>query len=458
MATARPSLAPELRRALEAAVGEGHVLDEPDVVAGYEVDWTGRFRGTAPAVVRPATVDEVARVLRACDAAGVAVVPQGGNTGLVGGGVPLHGEVVLSLRRLDGLGEVDTVAAQVTAGAGVTLDALDRHVAPHGLAYGVDLAARGSATVGGTVATNAGGVHVLRWGATRRQVVGIEAVTADGRVLRHLGGLAKDNTGYDLAGLLCGSEGTLAVVTAARLALVPRFAVRVVALCAFDSVEAAVATTAVVRRTVTALDAAELFLAAGLALVREVAGLPAPFPGEHPAYVLFEASGPEDPSDALAVALDGRPGLLDVAVASDDARRAALWAYREEHTVAINTLGPPHKLDVTLPLSRVAGFVEEVPVVVASAAPGARCWLFGHVGDGNVHVNVTGADPDDHALDEAVLRLVVARGGSISAEHGIGTAKRPWLALQRSAEELEVFRSIRRALDPNGTLNPNVLV
>jgi FAD/FMN-containing dehydrogenase len=458
MSSPRPSLPSAVLEALERVVGADHVVVEPDRMATHEVDWTGRFRGATPAVVRPADTAEVAGVLAVCDEARVAVVPQGGNTGLVGGGVPLHGEVVLSLRRLDGLGPVDDVAAQVTAGAGVTLEGLRDHVVGHGLSYGVDLAARGSATVGGTVATNAGGVHVLRWGATRRQVVGIEAVTAGGRVLRHLGGLVKDNTGYDLAGLLCGSEGTLAVVTAARLALVPRHEARVVALCAFDDVASAVGVTVAVRRRVGSLDAAELFLADGLDLVCEATGRSHPFAGRHPVYVLFEASADADPTTALAAALGDHDGVLDVAVASDSGRRDDLWAYREEHTLAINALGPPHKLDVTLPLGELARFVEAVPDVVAAVAPAAHCWLFGHVGDGNVHVNVTGVDPDDESVDDAVLRLVVAFGGSISAEHGIGTAKRRWLPLQRSPEELAIFRAVKAAFDPNGILNPNVLL
>ncbi len=458
MAATRPTLPDRVRTALEAVVGPAHVLVDPDLVEGHEVDWTGRFRGSTPAVVRPADTDEVAAVLAVCQAARIAVVPQGGNTGLVGGGVPLHGEVVLSLRRLDHLGPVDEVSGQITAGAGVTLEALDHHVAGHGFAYGVDLAARGSATVGGTVATNAGGVHVLRWGATRRQVLGVEAVTADGRVLRHLAGLVKDNTGYDLAGLLCGSEGTLAVVTAARLALVPRHHERVVALCAFAGVADAVAATVALRRRVEQLDAAELLLADGLALVCEVTGRPRPFADDHPVLVLFEASGPDDPTDALGAALATVPGVVDVAVATEPARRAELWAYREEHTAAINTLGPPHKLDVTLPLGGLAAFVDAVPALVARTDPDARCWLFGHVGDGNVHVNVTGPAPDDEAVDDAVLGLVVASGGSISAEHGIGTAKRRWLAAQRSPEELAVFAALKAALDPTGILNPHVLL
>ncbi|HEY6532439.1 MAG TPA: FAD-binding oxidoreductase [Acidimicrobiales bacterium] len=454
----RPTLPRRARAAITEVVGEQHLIVDPDVVHGNEIDWTGRFEGMTSAVVRPADTAEVAAVLAICHAESIALVPQGGNTGLVGGGVPLSGEMVLSLTRLTELGPVDELAAQVTAGAGVTLGSLHRHAGGSGLAYGVDLAARETATVGGTVATNAGGVHVLRWGSTRRQVLGLEAVTADGRVLRHLDGLVKDNTGYDLSGLLCGSEGTLAVVTAARLALVPRQPCSVVALCAFADVADAVRIAAEVHRRLDCLDAAEIFLGAGLELVREVTGRAAPFTVHHPVYVLFEASGSGDPSEALASVLADQAGVLDVAVATDAGRRGELWALREDHTAAINTLGPPHKLDVTLPLGELAGFVDLVPEVVRTVAPEARCWQFGHVGDGNVHVNVTGLAPDDERVDDAVLSLVVSLGGSISAEHGIGTAKRRWLPLQRSVAELDTFRAIKAAFDPKGILNPHVLV
>ena len=253
---------------LRDAVGADHVLTDPEVVAGYVVDWTGRFRGATPAVVRPGGVDEVARIMQICAAARVALVPQGGNTGLVGGSVPQHGEIVLSLRRLDGLGPVDAAAAQVTAGAGVTLARLQAHARAAGWEYGVDLGARDSATVGGTVATNAGGVHVLRYGSTRRQVVGVQAVLADGSVIDRLDGLEKDNTGYDLGGLLCGSEGTLAVVTAARLRLVPRPRHVVVALLAFDGVDDALAAVGALRQEVDALRALEFFEQRGVDLVR----------------------------------------------------------------------------------------------------------------------------------------------------------------------------------------------
>jgi FAD/FMN-containing dehydrogenase len=367
--------------------------------------------------------------------------------------------VVLSTRRLDHLGEVDVIAAQVTAGAGVTLGAVQRAARADGLRYPVDLAARDSATVGGTVATNAGGLHVIRYGATRAQVLGIEAVLGDGSVITHLGGLVKDNTGYDLAGLLCGSEGTLGIVTAARLRLVPRPTSVVVALVGFPDVGTAVAAVSSWRAALPDLEAAELFLAAGLDLVCRTYDLPRPFAADPPVYVLVEAAGPEDPTGRLAAAV-AATGVDDdaVAVATDERRRAELWRYREEHTTAVNTLGPPHKLDVTLPLGALAAFVDEVPAVVAAVASEARTWLFGHVGDGNVHVNVTGLAPDDDRVDAAVLAAVAGRGGSISAEHGIGTAKRAWLGLNRSPAELAVFAALKRALDPAGILNPGVLI
>ncbi len=443
---------------LRDAVGAEHVLTDPAMVAGYVVDWTGRFRGATPAVVRPGGVDEVARVVQICAAARVAVVPQGGNTGLVGGSVPQHGEIVLSLRRLDGLGPVDAAAAQVTAGAGVTLGRLQKHARAAGWEYGVDLGARDSATVGGTVATNAGGVHVLRYGSTRRQVVGVQAVFVDGSVVDRLDGLEKDNTGYDLGGLLCGSEGTLAVITAARLRLVPRPRHVVVALLAFDGVDDALAAVGALRQEVDALRALEFFEQRGVDLLRAQMHVAPPFPRDHGAYVLAEAAGGSDPTEALADAVDRIARVRDVAVATDAYAAAPLWQYREAHSEAINRIGPPHKLDVTLPADRLAPFFAHIRSIVAAVAPDAQVWLFGHAGDGNVHVNVTGVEPDDERVTDAVLRFVAELHGSISAEHGVGVAKRPWVHLTRSPAELHAFRAIKDALDPTGILNPNVLV
>ncbi|MCU1351351.1 MAG: linked oxidase domain protein [Acidimicrobiales bacterium] len=443
---------------VRAVVGHEHVLTAADLVASYAVDWTGRFRGSTPAVVRPGTTAEVVDVVQLAREARVVLVAQGGNTGLVGGSTPHAGEVVLSLRRLLRLDPVDQAAGQVTAGAGVTIAALQQHAAAAGWAYGVDWSARDSATVGGSIATDAGGQRFVRYGGTRRQLIGVEAVLGTGEVISHLGGLEKDNTGYDLAGLVCGSEGTLAVVTAARLRLVPPATERVVALLAFGAVDRALAAVAPLRRALPELEAVELLLADGLELVCEVEGLPAPFAADHDAFLLVEVAGRHDPTPALAAAVDDLTDVADAAVAVDRPRQAELWRYREAHTEAINTLGPPHKLDVTLPAGALADFIDQVPGLVAGVAPGARTWLFGHAADGNVHVNVTGVAPGDEAVDDVVLQRVAAVGGSVSAEHGIGVAKRRWLHLNRSPAEIDAMRAIKAALDPYRILNPHVLL
>jgi FAD/FMN-containing dehydrogenase len=334
---------------LRSVVGDAHVLTDPSVTDSYATDWTGRFHGATPAVVRPGSTEEVADVVRVCARHGAAVVPQGGNTGLVAGGVPLAGEVVLSLRRLDTIdrGALDPVGGQLTAGAGASIASLQAAARHAGWDYGVDWAARDTATVGGSIATNAGGVRVLRYGDTRAQLVGVEAVLADGSVVSHLGGLLKDNTGYHLPSLVCGSEGTLAIVTAARLSLVPRRDERVVALLGFASVEDALDACGLLRRELPSLEAAELFFAPGVALVREQLALPPP-PVVAAVYLLVECADRVDPSPALAAALDDID-LVDAsstAVAVEPSQRAALWRYREEHTTAINAVGPPHKLDV----------------------------------------------------------------------------------------------------------------
>ena len=438
-------------------VGGAHVLTDPDAVTPYTTDWTGRFVGTGTTVLRPGSVEEVASIVAVCRREGIAIVPQGGNTGMVGGGVPLHGEVVVSLRRLDRVGEVDSVSHQVSAGAGATVETLQQAASAAGLRYAVDFGARGTATVGGSVATNAGGLNLIRYGGTREQLVGVEAVLGTGEVVRRMSGLVKDNTGYHLPSLLCGSEGTLGVVTEARFRLVPATPHRVLAAVAFNSVGDAVAAVSAWRTGIRDLEAAELVLHEGVALVSETFGLPLPFTVAHPVYVLVEAAGSTDPTDDLADAVAGVPGVLDAAVATDEARRLALWRLREDHTLAINHIGVPHKFDVTLPLSRLAEFVDAVPRVVQLAVPDAHTWLFGHVGDGNVHVNVTGVASDAPALDAAVYGLVVEMGGSISAEHGIGTAKAQYLPMQRSPAELSAMRAIKSALDPDGILNPHAL-
>jgi FAD/FMN-containing dehydrogenase len=443
---------------LTGIVGDRHVLVAPDLRSAYETDWTRRFTGEARCVVRPADTAEVAAIVRACADAGVGITVQGGNTGLVGGGVPAGGEVLLNLGRLTDLDPVDPLEAQVTAGAGVTLEKLQQHCRPHGLDVGVDLAARSAATVGGLVATNAGGIRVVRYGSMREQVAGIEAVLADGSVVRRLIGLAKDNTGYDLAQLLAGSEGTLAIITKVRLRLVPLLPARAVALVATDGVRGALDVLAAARAGLPSLSAAELFLSDGLELVRAYGRLPAPFADAYPAYVVLECAARTDPTDDLLEVLGEAAAVLDATVASDVTGVARLWAYRETHTEAISAAGVPVKLDVGVPLRELAGLVDDLPATVAAAAPGARTIVFGHLGEGNLHVNVLGAKGYAEQVTEAVLRLVADRSGSISSEHGVGRAKAHWLSLSRSAEEIAAMHRIKNALDPAGILNPGVLL
>ncbi len=291
-----PTLTPQVRRELLDITGPRGLTTDPDLIGSHVVDWTGRFRGWTPAVLSPASSAEVGELVRAVRRHGLALVPQGGNTGLVGGGIPHDGELVLSLRRMAEIGEVEALDGQITVGAGATLGSVQRAVAPRGFAVGVDLAARDTATIGGMVATNAGGLHVLRHGPMRHQVVGHEAVLGTGDTIRHLAGLVKDNTGYDLGGLLCGSEGTLGVVTAVRLRLVTPPAQRVVALCAFADSAEAVAAASAWRRSVPGLDALELFSRSCLELVVERAGGFDPFPVPHRWYVLVEVVGADDPT------------------------------------------------------------------------------------------------------------------------------------------------------------------
>jgi FAD/FMN-containing dehydrogenase len=375
---------------------------------------------------------------------------------LVGGSIARDGAVLVSLHRLSGLGEVDLLSRQVTVGAGVTLQQIHDHVAPHGLRYPVDFGARGSATIGGSVATNAGGINVVRYGMTRRQIVGIEAVLGTGEVISHLGGLVKDNTGFDLAGLLCGSEGTLGIVTAVRLQLVPLMPHVVTALVSCDSVARAVEIAASVCSRSDSVDAAELVTRDGVELVGRVSGDDPGVP-DRAAHVLIECSGASDQSEELATLLSEFDDV-EVSVAVTSGHRARLWRLREEQTPSINSIGVPFKFDVTVPLSSLADFVAEVPGVVATVREGARTFVFGHVADGNMHVNVVGGTGDEDRLTDTVLNAVVARGGSISAEHGIGVAKRDWLPLVRSSAEIATMRSIKQALDPDGILNPGVLL
>lgn len=445
---------------LRAIVGDAHAFDDPQRMAAYSVDWTRRWSGQPSAVARPGSAEETAGVVRLCRTERVGIVPQGGNTGLVGGSVPRSNEVVLSLARLDELSEVDSTAAQVTAGAGATLSALQGHARSSGLDFAVDLGARDSATVGGLVATNAGGLRAWRYGSMRSQVLGVEAVMADGSVVSRLHGLTKDNTGYDLAGLLCGSEGTLGIVTKARLALIKTLEHKAVALIGLDGLDEAMDVFASLREALGSLSAVELMLRRGIEVVCAHTGARPPFDDAHAAYLLVECAGGEDTGTELLQAL-GDLGADEALVALVASEQRRLWDYRERHTECINALcpppGAPHKLDVTVPLGLIPIFIGRVEAAVGNLAPAAELVIYGHLGDGNLHVNVAGPPADDPSVDDAILGLAIDAGGSISAEHGIGVAKAAYLARDRRPADLAAMKAIKRALDPENLLNPGVL-
>lgn len=404
------------------------------------VDWTGRFVGEAVDLVRPTSDEQVAQVLRS----GYAVTTRGGNTGLVGGAVPPSARptVVLETTRLLGLGPVDEASGRVTVGAGVPLAQVQAHAEAAGWTYGVDLAARDSATIGGTVATNAGGIRVVRYGMTRAQVVGVRAVLADGSVVDETRELLKDNTGYSLSALLCGSEGTLGVITAVRVALhVPP---RAPSLAVLDvgSLGEALALVAAVRRSGAELLAAEVVDGASMELVAGT-GTGAT------AWRLFVEVADGGGADGLAALPDRAEMALDLPA------RRRLWSVREGMTEAWGRAAADvgtvvQKFDVSVPLVSLDAFAAAVRDVVDG-----RVGMFGHVADGNLHLEVVDVD---RAWDDDVLALVARFGGSISAEHGIGVAKRAWLGLTRSAAEIGAMRAIKGALDPAGVLNPGVLL
>ncbi len=453
--------------ALGRIVGSAHVLSEPSLRAGYERDWTGRWRGEALAVVRPADAAEVAAVVRACGRERAAIVTQGGNTGLVGGGVPRPAgdgcgaeQVVLSTARLNAIAGVDTGTAQLAAGAGVTLADARRAAREAGLDLALDLAARDSATLGGLLACDAGGLRALRHGTARRQLAGLEAVLADGTIVQsRMAGVVKDTAGYDLGALLVGSEGTLGVITHVRWSLTARRDARAVALVGLDAVEQAVGLVRALRPLLPDLEVCEVMERAGVELTCAHLGIPGPHrSAPAPISVLLECAAPYgDPLEALAEALDG-VGVADRTVtAADAAGRERLLAIRESHAEALGAQGVPLKFDVGLPLDGLGGFWDRVGDVVRTHSPQARTVIFGHLGDGNLHVNVIGVGESQvEALEDAVLGLAVDCDGTVSAEHGIGVHKVRHLALNRTRGELDAMRAIKRTLDPAGILNPGV--
>ncbi len=434
---------------LRTIVGQSNVLTDADMRVTYENDWLRQFDGETPCVVRPASVEEVAAVVSVAAAAGVPIVAQGGNTGLVGGSVPRAGALLLSLQRLTELGPVDTMALQVTAGAGVTIEALQQHARASGLDFAVDWGARASATVGGAVSTNAGGSRVVRFGTMRSQVMGLQAVLADGSIVDELAGLPKETAGLHLPGLLVGSEGTLAVVTAARLRLVPWYRETAAALVACDSLTDAVLLLTRLRQLPN-LDAVELMMPEALAVACDFLNVKPPLdPLEAGAFVMVDCAAHTDPRDELIELLADLRGVLALGN-----QREALYRIRDHITIAIGTLGAPLKLDVAVPVTHLDRLVRQIH---AAAPTDARVIIFGHLAEGNLHVNIVGAGEASAALRDHVLQAVIDFGGTISAEHGIGVAKVDWLERQKGPVAYGAMRAIKKALDPKNQLNPGVL-
>lgn len=461
-----PLLAP-----LRELLGEANVLVDGDLSA-YEVDWRKRYRGRARAVLRPGNTREVAAVMQLAARHGVPVVPQGGNTGLVGGGVPNESKTqwLLSLSRMRQVRALDSDNLTITADAGCPLQQVQDAAREKGLWFPLSLAAEGTCTLGGNLATNAGGTQVLRFGNARDLCLGLEVVTPAGEVWNGLSGLRKDNTGYDLRGLYVGSEGTLGIITAATMKLTPMPAASMTALASTTSLERCVALLSLAQaRLGPALTGFEAMNAFSLALVaRHMPTLPQPL-GAAPWKVLLEMSDSEGVEHARTrfEALLGEAieqGLVDdAAVAESVAQSRALWHVRESIPLAQAVEGTNIKHDVSLPVSRIVAFCEVAEAALTRAAPGAHLVNFGHLGDGNLHFNLQSPEGVDSReflrLNEATINAIVydaviAHGGSISAEHGVGALKLEELEHRKSPVALSTMRAIKRALDPANLMNP----
>jgi FAD/FMN-containing dehydrogenase len=456
---------------LKAVLGEGGWSQDPDRLAPKLVEWRDRWVGTTPLLALPKTTAEVAAVVGICWEAGVAITPQGGNTGLVGGQIP-QGEILLSTERLRAIRELEPLDDVIVAEAGVTLAAVHEAAAAAGRRFPVGLASEGTATVGGIVSTNAGGTQVLRYGTTRQLVLGLEAVLPSGEVWNGLKRLRKDNTGYDLKQLLIGAEGTLGVVTAASLKLFPVLVSRATAFAAVGSPQDAVQLLADAKAAAGgAVEAFELMGRRGLDFVlKNIAGARDPLAEPHPWYVLAEfASGePGAAEAAIERFLEGgiEAGLVrDAVIAQSETQARELWALRENQSPAQKPEGSTWKHDIATPVSRIAEFIETASAAMEVFAPGCRVTAFGHVGDGNIHFDVLVAGGGDGAAHSArrdegsriVHDIAVSLGGSISAEHGLGSMKTAEGARYKSAVELAALRAVRQALDPKRIMNPRVL-
>jgi FAD/FMN-containing dehydrogenase len=467
---------PHLLARLRDLLGPKGFTTDPAEMAPWLEDWRKRFRGAAAAMVSPASTAEVAEIVRACAEERVPLVPQGGNTSMVGGAVPTPSgdAVLLSLRRMNRIRAISAEAGTGIAEAGVVLAHFHEAAAAVGRRFPLTLGARGSATIGGLVSTNAGGTQVLRFGTMRGLVQGLEAVLPDGSVFDGLAPLKKDNRGYDLRQLLIGAEGTLGVVTAASLKLVPAVGARSVAWIGLATPEKALALLRLLDETVgDAVESFELVPKAALDLVlRHVPSTRPPLEDAHPWHVLVEAVAPPAapaPEGALARALATalENGVVDdVVIAASEAQAEAFWRLRDSISEAEKVDGPAAKHDVSVEAAAMPRFMVETAAAVEARFPGVRVIAFGHLGDGNVHFNArapVGAAPawvegEGQAVTAFVHDLVVAAGGSISAEHGIGQMRLSELARLGDPARLGAMRAIKQALDPHGIMNPGKLV
>lgn len=465
----------DLRERLHAIVGDAGLVTDADANDTYLRDWLGKWHGAAAAIVRPGTTEEVAAVVRMCNALGTPIVPQGGNTGMSGGGTPdVSGhQVILSTTRLRRIRDVDPVNNTLTAEAGVVLAHVQLAARNAGRFFPMSLGAEGSCTIGGNLATNAGGTAVLRYGNMRDLALGIEAVLPDGRIWHGLRALRKDNTGYDLRGLMIGAEGTLGIITAAVLKLHAAPAGHVAAWVGCDSPETSVTLLARLREVAgERLTACEMMSAYCVSLVaNHVTDITVPLRDPHPYHLLVELSDTDDTTltplleRVLGEAME-KGWARDVAVAVNESQRRAFWRIREGISQAQVRAGKAVKHDIALPISRLAAFITETDALLARDFPDLPQVNFGHIGDGNLHYNVLlplDVDADRyHVLTDALNRCVhdqvASYDGSISAEHGVGVLRREELRRYKSSVELDVMRRIKQALDPNHIMNPGKLL
>lgn len=462
-------LSPALLAQFVAIVGTKYAITDPAAQEPYLVEMRQRWRGRTPLVLRPGTVAEVSEILKLANETGTAIVPQGGNTGLVGGQLPYHGEILLSLNRLDRIREVDPVSNTITCEAGVTLQRARAAAEAVDRLYPQLLPSEGSCTIGGNLSTNAGGTQAVAYGIARSHVLGIEVVLADGRVLNNLNKLKKDNTGYDLKNLFIGAEGTLGIITAAVLRLIPRPRSVETAWLGVPSPAAAVELlNLAMERTAGGVTSFELMARQGVEVVlRHAAGVRYPLREQYPYSVIIELSS--QARSGLRTALEdilteghARGLVQDAAIADSLEQAKAFWRIREMFGEMQRHEGGSIKHDVSVPIAAIPAFIEEANAAVTRLVPGARPLPFGHVGDGNIHYNVSqpaGANTAEfmrreEEVHDAVFAIVAKYGGSISAEHGIGIAKREWLAQVKDPVALELMRALKRTLDPKGILNP----